>query len=134
MCADHALRYMIHGTNGSWRKDGMDPQEEQLMTGHIPIYPSTSRDPLTGKPFVSFHGSGVETTKLWGLFTTCDGASYRTIPELGSYFMFYDELYNCIMRRGPPPVSSREAIQVLAILELAKQSSESGEVLDFSVE
>ena len=33
LCADHAVRYMVHGTNGSWRKEGMDPQEALLMTG-----------------------------------------------------------------------------------------------------
>jgi predicted dehydrogenase len=131
LCADHALRYMVHGTNGSWRKDGMDPQEELLMSGHLPAYPSTTHDNLTGKPNVSFHGYGVERKKQWGLFTSSDGSTYRTVPELGSYFMFYDELYNCIVHKCPPPVDEREALDVLDLIEVAKLSSLRGEVIDF---
>jgi hypothetical protein len=131
LCADHALRYAAHGSNGSWRKEGLDPQEALLMTGQLPRYPRTSRDALSGQPRVAFHGYGVERRGQWGVFTGTDGASSRTTPELGSYFMFYDELYHCIARGGPPPVHARETMRLLAVLELAKRSSLRGEVLDF---
>lgn len=131
LCPDHALRYLIHGSNGSWRKEGVDPQEALLMTGLLPPYPTSSCDPLTGRPVASFLGYGVERRQQWGLFTAADGATSRTVPELGSYYMFYDALYRCIVEAQPSPVTPTEAVRVLRVIELAKLSSLRGEVLEY---
>jgi scyllo-inositol 2-dehydrogenase (NADP+) len=131
LCPDHSLRYLIHGMNGSWREEGMDPQEALLLAGHLPKYPTSTCDPLTGRPHASYHGYGVEARRQWGVFTLADGSTNATLPELGSYFMFYDDLHSTIVNNTPPPVSPLVAIQVLKIIELAKLSSQYGEVLDF---
>ena len=134
LCPDHALRYTVHGTNGSWRKEGMDPQEDFLMTGYVPKYPVTFSDPLSGRPQLSFHGYGVEEKNQWGVFTAADGSTRTTLPELGSYFMLYDDLYNTIVDGSAPAVTPREAIRVMRIIELAKLSSQYGEVLEYTEE
>ena len=101
------------------------------LTGRIPRYPSTSSNPLSGKPLVQFHGYGVERKQQWGVFTAGDGSCTSTLPELGSYFMFYDQLHAHIAEQAAAPVSAAEAVRVLRVLELAKKSSQSGRVLPF---
>ena len=129
LCPEHDQRYMVHGFNGSWRKTGVDPQERFLQSGEIPPYPSIISDSLTGKPFANYHNYGVEGRAHWGVFTSSDGSKTATVPCLGSYYMLYDELYKSVVLGQPVAVPAEDVVQLLEVMELAKRSSQLGEVL-----
>lgn len=103
-------RYYIHGTEGSFVKYGIDPQEELLKTG---VSPLTS-------------GWGREDASLWGtLNTQANGLHFRgkieTLP--GNYGGFYDEVYDAIRNGKAPSTEASSVISVIKILEAAFESA-----------
>lgn len=107
-------RFCIHGTLGSYVKHGLDSQEEQLKTGLRPPAAGWGADPRDG------------VLTLWHneLSTT------RPLPTLpGDYPAFYAALRDAINDGSPNPVSADEAIAVMALIELARQSAAQGRVI-----
>lgn len=103
-------RYMIHGTKGSFKKSGEDPQEELLKAGVLP----------TGNDW------GKEDPTNFGLIhTEIDGKVIRKIyPSLqGSYGMFYQNLYNSIAEGAPLKETPEHGYDVIKLIELAFESS-----------
>jgi scyllo-inositol 2-dehydrogenase (NADP+) len=103
-------RYILHGTEGSFIKSGLDPQEEDLKNKKTP-----------GGP-----GWGMEPETLWGtLNTTANGMTYNgpveTIP--GNYLVFYDILFNAIRKGTPLPVMPEESGDVIHLIELCYESN-----------
>jgi len=109
-------RFMLHGTEGSYLKWGVDPQEAAMKSGAIP-------------------GSGdwgMEPESDWGrINTTCNGkhleGPYPTRP--GNYPAFYDNVYEAIRLNAPPAVSPEAAADVVMIIEAAYESSRTGRVV-----
>lgn len=102
--------FILHGTNGSFIKYGMDPQEEALMQGERPGNPDWGR----------------ENEQQWGVLnTTLNDLHYRgaleTLP--GAYLAFYDNIYRAILGDAELEVTPAEARNVIALIELARQSS-----------
>ncbi len=98
-------RYILHGTEGSFIKYGIDPQEQALKDGKVP-----------GSP-----GWGTEGKEWWGkLNTTINGLHVdgliETIP--GNYTLFYKSVYDSI-RNGKPllvkPEESKDAIRLIEV-------------------
>jgi predicted dehydrogenase len=110
MVMEPGPRFIIHGTQGSYMKFGIDPQEEALGAGKMP----------EGKDW------GVEDEKNWGFLTTesddeqVDG---RIVTEPGNYMKFYDNVYEVLINNAEQAVKPEEARDVIRIIELAFESS-----------
>jgi scyllo-inositol 2-dehydrogenase (NADP+) len=99
-------RYMIHGTEGSFIKRGLDVQEQALKEKKIP----------------GVQGWGSEGEEGWGtLNTTSYNGPVETIP--GNYLLFYDALYDAIRNGKPLPVKAEEAREVIRLIEACYESS-----------
>jgi len=103
-------RYILHGTEGSFLKWGIDPQEDALKAGKLP---GTER-------------WGLEPESDWGLLhTTIDGIDTRTKIETmaGNYTAYYDNIYQAIRHGKPLAVKAHEAAFVIKVIESALESS-----------
>jgi scyllo-inositol 2-dehydrogenase (NADP+) len=103
-------RYILHGTNGSFLKWGIDPQEEILKTGVLPGGDSWGKEP----------------EDKWGILHVQDnnaGQIQRIATEKGQYQSFYDNLFQAIRYGQPLAVKPREARDGIRILELAIESN-----------
>ena len=109
-------RYYIHGTEGSFVKYGIDPQEEMLKAGVSPL----------------LAGWGSEEEALWGTINTdINGVHFRGKVETikGNYGCFYDEVY-CAIRNGKPlSTAAYNVISVIKILEAAFESANEKKVI-----
>ena len=104
-------RYMIHGTKGSFIKNGEDPQEDLLKAGVLPI----SKD------------WGKEDEQNFGLLhTEINGEVVKKIyPSLqGSFGFYYDNLFETIRNGAPLMETAMDGYQVIRLIELAFKSSE----------
>jgi predicted dehydrogenase len=104
-------RFIIHGTEGSFLKFGYDIQEERLKNGHYP----------------DEEGWGKEPEKKWGLLNTHMNNMHfkgkiETVP--GNYFFYYSNIYDAIRNHANLDVSPYEALNVMRIIEKAKESSQ----------
>ncbi len=102
------LRFAVHGTRASYVKHGLDPQEGVLRKGGIPGQPGWGIDPLPGV-LCTETADGVKTEAVQG------------IP--GDYVRYYAEMRDAILHGGPAPVTPQQALEVMAMLEWALQSS-----------
>ena len=103
-------RYIINGTDGSFVKYGIDPQEEMLKVGSSPSLP----------------GWGREDESLWGILNTnINGSHFRGKIETvnGNYGYFYDEVYDAIRNNKSPSTAASNVISVIKILESAFESA-----------
>ncbi len=93
---------VCHGTQGSFIKQGCDIQESLLNQGIMPTDPAWRK----------------ESPEEWGVFTDARGhsAAYPTVD--GDYGAFYRDLYPAFFGQTPP-VSPKEATEVLKLLEAA---------------
>lgn len=115
LAAENGLRYVIHGAKGSFVKSGLDIQEETQRKNTLPDTPDWGREPES----------------QYGTLTTADG---RQIIESqrGNYHHFYDNLARSIRGEAPQEVTPEQALATIRIMELARQSSRSGQILAFS--
>ena len=103
-------RYILHGTEGSFLKSGIDPQEEDLKQGHYPNEP----------------GWGTEQEENWGLLNTnINGMHFKGIIETlpGAYPDYYTNIYDVIRNGKRLMVTPEEALNVIKIIEAAYKSS-----------
>lgn len=103
-------RFILHGTEGSFLKSGIDPQEQALKDKQKP-----------GSP-----GWGGESEASWGkLNTTLDGkahvGSFETIP--GNYLAFYDNIFQVIREGQSLEVKPEQARDVIRLIEVCQESS-----------
>jgi predicted dehydrogenase len=102
-------RYILHGTEGSFIKYGIDPQEQALKDGKLP-----------GSP-----GWGTESKELWGRLNTTIGTLHvdgliETIP--GNYTLFYKSVYDSIRKGKPLLVKPEESKDVIRLIEVCYES------------
>ena len=100
-------RFVLHGTEGSFVKYGLDPQEAQLKTGNLPV----------GDQW------GTENSSIWGTLYQQKGEQLikEIIPsEKGDYHLFYDNVYEHL-RFGKPLDTDARLIAngALRLIELA---------------
>lgn len=103
-------RYILHGTEGSFQKYGIDPQEEALKAGQLPGGPAWGQESPTDW--------GKLNTQLNGLHFT---GTLETLP--GSYPAFYNNVYEAIREGRELQVKPEEAALGIRLIELARQSS-----------
>lgn len=118
LAAEPAPRFLIHGTRGSFRKWGLDPQEPALVAG--------SKVPPVGSS-VEWLG---EEKAAWGELAVAPdpaqpGNLVRTrIPtELGDYRGFYANVRDAINGTGTLAVTAEDGWRAVRLLELARESS-----------
>lgn len=109
-------RMRVVGSRGVYEKFGLDPQEPQLAEGLRPSAP----------------GYGEEPREAWGRLATevndltIDG---KVETLRGAYDAFYAGVRDAIRTGAPVPVDPRESLDVIRVIEAARQSAERGETL-----
>jgi len=112
LVAANELRFAVHGTLGSYVKHGLDMQEDALKAGVRPSWPTQP-------------GWGADTGP--SVLTTWHGEQLkpRAWPVLaGNYGAYYAGLRDAIHGEGPNPVTPAQAMAVMALIELGRDSAQ----------
>jgi len=105
-------RYILHGTEGSFIKYGIDPQEQALKDGKVP----------------GTAGWGADAKELWGKINTTTGGLHieghvETIA--GDYTQFYKNIFESIRNGKPLAVKPEESKDGIRLIEACYESSKS---------
>ena len=112
-------RFALHGTEGSFVKYGVDPQEEALKRGRSPREPAWGTEPET----------------RWGVLDTQIGGLHfqGTIETAqGCYQAYYENIHQAIRGEAELIVRPEEARNTIRLIELAVQSHAEQRTVAFS--
>lgn len=113
IAADPGPRLRLRGTLGGWTVRQLDGQEAALRAGEDPVQP----------------GWGAEPAERWGQLTTTDASrAYEPVP--GDWPAYYRGIERSLRGGGPPPVTADDGVAVLEILDAARRSAASGNVVE----
>lgn len=104
-------RYTLFGTNGTYTKHGLDPQENALKAGETP----------------RTLGYGVESKEMWGtIITNRNGIriSGNVETKIGNYARYYQDIFEAIRDGREPAVKATEARNTIKLVELARLSNQ----------
>jgi scyllo-inositol 2-dehydrogenase (NADP+) len=105
---------LLHGTEGSFVKYGMDPQEEILRSDNCPD------GPAWGEHW------GEDPEERWGTLTRVDGEIRKVKTERGDYRGFYANVRDAIEKKSPLDVTPEQALRTMRGILLAHKSSREG--------
>jgi predicted dehydrogenase len=111
LAREQGPRFILHGTEGSFVKHGIDPQEEALKRGLTPVEPHWGEEPK----------------ELWGKLNTQVGGLHlegRVETIAGCYQAYYQNIVEAIAGRAELAVKPEEARNTIRIIELALESNE----------
>jgi scyllo-inositol 2-dehydrogenase (NADP+) len=118
LACDAAPRFLLHGTHGSFKKYGLDPQEPALL--------AEAKVPPVGDPKQWL----AEPESEWGTLTVApnpaDPGTLTRTPvktELGDYRNYYANVRDAINGKAPLAVQPEDAYRVIRLLEMARESS-----------
>ncbi len=124
LACEAAPRFLVHGTRGSFRKYGVDPQEPALVAG--------AQVPRLDKPGEWLR----EDEAKWGVLTVAPrpaepGVLVReTVPtEAGDYRGYYANVRNALLGVAELDVPPEAGFAVVKLLEMARESSVTGRTL-----
>src|SRR5262245_38364585 len=124
LAAEPAPRFLLHGTRGSFRKYGVDPQEPALVSGATVPPVGDAREWL-GEP-----------EEAWGKLAVAPNpaepgilVSTRLKTEPGDYRGFYANVRDAISGSGALDVTAEDGFRVIRLLEMARESSVQGKTL-----
>lgn len=100
-------RFVVHGAQASWLKDGLDVQEDQLKSGLTPGVAGWGVDPRSG---VVVDGT--------------TGARETVAGPPGDYPAYYSAVARAIRDGAPNPLPPHEAVAVMEVLEAGLLSAE----------
>jgi scyllo-inositol 2-dehydrogenase (NADP+) len=106
-------RFSLHGTQGSFVKHGLDPQEAVLRAG------ATANDA----------GYGEEAPEAFGILTPAEGGPELVPSVRGDWRLYYEGMADAILDGAPPPVDPADALLGLRLIALARQSASEGRTL-----
>ena len=117
LACDAAPRFLLHGTRGSFKKYGLDPQEPALVAG--------AKVPRMGE------GEWLaEPEANWGTLTVAPNPAEpatltrtRIRTELGDYRLYYSNVRDAIRGTATLAVTPEDGYRTIKLLELARQSS-----------
>lgn len=112
-------RFALHGTEGSFVKYGVDPQEEALKRGRSPGGPEW----------------GMEPEAQWGILNTQIGGLHfqgKIETSQGCYSAYYENVYQAIRGEAELMVKPEEARNTIRLIELAVQSNAEQRTVAFS--
>ena len=128
LAADPAPRFLLHGTAGSFRKYGVDPQEPALVAG-VKVPPMGSQQVWLQEP-----------PDAWGTLTVAPDMSQpgvlvtRQVPTVpGDYRGFYANVRDAILGRTTLAVTGEDGFRTIRLLELARSSSAERRTLDVNL-
>lgn len=102
-------RFVIHGTQGSYIKYGLDGQEDMLKEGNTPLSPGWGMDINAGFLNTDYNG---ETQQ-------------REIEnQPGCYEAYYHGMAQAIRENMPPPVLAAAGLATIELIEAATQSAQ----------
>ncbi|OBZ86464.1 scyllo-inositol 2-dehydrogenase (NADP(+)) [Choanephora cucurbitarum] len=112
------LRFNLRGMNGSFRKEYLDVQEDQLKSGKVP----------------SDGEYGVESRERYGTIDSDIGGVHligTVETEKGDYLSFYNNVAESILKSDPEhlAVKPQDGVNCIRIIELAQQSNDEGRVI-----
>ena len=102
-------RLLLQGTRGGWRKDDLDAQEAALRTGWTP-----AAGPVPEPPGRLFDADGERTVD----------------SPPGDWAAFYRGVAATVLDGSPMPVPAADGVTVLRVLEAARGSAASREVVE----
>jgi scyllo-inositol 2-dehydrogenase (NADP+) len=113
-------RFTLHGTQGSFVKFGIDPQEDALRSGIGFDTPGFGHDP----------------EEAWGNLYLEGAAPQSVETEAGDYRGIYENVRDALLGKAPLAVQPEQAWRTTRLIEIARESSSQGRVLlvDFSNE
>ena len=97
-------RYSIYGEFGTFHKFGIDPQEELLKAGKLPLGERWGTEPESDWGTLLYEKNGLDFKE-----------KIETVP--GNYSLFYDNVYDAIRNSAELKVKPEETVEVLKILE-----------------
>jgi predicted dehydrogenase len=111
-------RFTLHGTEGSFVKFGLDPQEAALVGG------ATFTTP----------GFGTEPEAAWGKLYLENAEPESVETEVGDYRGLYANVRDALLGKAKLAVTPEQAWRTTRLIEIARESSSLGRVLpvDFS--
>ncbi|MDR3193843.1 MAG: Gfo/Idh/MocA family oxidoreductase [Tannerella sp.] len=109
-------RFVLHGTEGSYVKYGVDRQEALLKKGAVPDTPDW----------------GVEDETEWGWLHTSKEGRQAYPSRQGHYTGFYESVYRHLRHGASLPTDARTVLPVIRIIEAALESSRNGSVVRLS--
>ena len=116
LARDPGARFTLNGTQGTFRKFGMDCQEAHLLAGDV----------FSSKPW------GVEGPEHWGTLTLDEGGepvSTRIPTEAGDYRGYYINIRDAIRGHAALEVTPLQAWRTMRVLEMAAESSRTGSTI-----
>jgi scyllo-inositol 2-dehydrogenase (NADP+) len=113
LAATPGPRFRVLGLRGAFEKYGMDVQEDALAAGGLPVDDTWGREPA----------------EQWGRLSNGDTVEVVE-SEPGAYQRYYAGVAEAVRSGGPPPVDVRDSIEVLEVLEAARESSRTGVVVE----
>jgi scyllo-inositol 2-dehydrogenase (NADP+) len=117
LACDAAPRFLLHGTKGSFKKFGLDPQESALVGG--------AKVPRVGQ------GEWLaDPEEKWGTLTVAPVLSdpgmltrAKVKTELGDYRGYYANVRDAINGAAKLAVTPKDGYRVIRLLEMARESS-----------
>lgn len=110
--------YVVQGSKGSFIKSRTDVQENDLIAGKVP----------------GNENWGIEHENEMGLLhTEKDGVVVREFltPPKGNYMDYFDGVYKSIRFNENLPVTARQGLEVINVIEAAIESSKEGRVVSY---
>lgn len=102
-------RFVIHGTQGSYIKYGLDRQEDMLKEGHTPLSPGWGCDISAGFINTEYQGH----------------TQHREIEnQPGCYEAYYHGIAKAIRENMPPPVLASAGLATIELIEAAIHSAQ----------
>jgi scyllo-inositol 2-dehydrogenase (NADP+) len=111
--------YQAHGTEGSYVKYGIDPQEEMLTKGIQPSHSVWAEEPKESWGILNSVANGKEFR-----------GPYASVP--GNYMPFYDQLFEAIRNNKGVPVNPLDSRNGIYLIEKSYESSKSRKAIKIS--
>lgn len=112
LVAASAPRFAVHGTLGSFVKEGLDAQEDALKAGARPTWPPQA-------------GWGVDPGHATLVTRAPEGTAVTApVPMLpGAHMAYFAAVAAAIRNEAPNPVPAEEAVNVMELIELGIASA-----------
>ena len=104
-----------YGSGGSYVSHGTDVQAQAIFAGRRPVH--------------DLAGWGYEPEEAWGVLRTAVGEE-RVPAEQGRYHDYYSAFARAVRDGTQPPVTAAAGTAVLAVLDAARLSFETGRSID----
>ena len=114
LAAEPRLRMALHGSRGSWLRQGLDGQEDALKAGQRPR-------PVTARGLGPAHRGTAGWSSVPTAWPTRCHSPTRCSP--GLWPAFYAQLRDALCGIGPSPVAPSQALDVMRLLDLGRASA-----------